>query len=335
MSIRVAINGFGRIGRMMLRAGLLHKDLEFVAINNPGDPKMFAYLFKYDSIQKRFEGKVEAGEGCIIIDGKRIPLLSERDPTKLPWKDLQVDVVLESTGVFVTKEDAGKHLQAGAKKVIISAPAKGENHVKTIVKGVNEHLLTKEDTIISIGSCTTNCLTPLVKVLNDNFTVTKAMYTTVHAYTADQNLVDGSHKDFRRGRAAAMNITPTSSGAEIAVIEAIPSLKGKLTGMAMRVPVASGSVTDLTVEVAKPVTAQQVNDLFKNAAKYHLNGVLEYSEDQLVSSDIVGNPNSVIFDASLTKVEEGTLVKVIGWYDNEWGFSNRMVEICKLLGNLN
>ncbi|MBI4448483.1 type I glyceraldehyde-3-phosphate dehydrogenase [Candidatus Woesearchaeota archaeon] len=334
MTIRVAINGFGRIGRMMLRAGLQHPELEFVAINNPGDPQMFAYLFKYDSIQRGFGGGVKAHEDTIEIDGKRIPLLAQRDPTKLPWKQLRVDLVLESTGAFVTKEDASQHLQAGARKVIISAPCKGPGGVKTIVKGVNEHILDKDDVIISIGSCTTNCLTPMVKVLNDNYGVERAYYTTIHAYTADQNLVDGSHKDFRRGRAAAQNIVPTSSGAEFAVVEVIPSLKNKIHGMALRVPVAAGSITDLTVELRKNVTKEQVNALLKNCSQYHLKGVLEYSEDPLVSSDIVGNPHSVIIDSALTLVEDGNLVKIVGWYDNEWGFSNRMVEIAKLFGGL-
>lgn len=335
MVIRVAINGFGRIGRMMLRAGLEHPELglEFVALNNPGDPKMFAYLFKYDSIQKRFDGEVKGLEGAIEICGKRIPIFAERDPTKLPWKDLNVDVVLESTGVFTTKESASQHITAGARKVIISAPCKG-GEVKTIVKGVNEHTLTKDDNIISIGSCTTNCLTPMIKVLNDNFGVLRAYYTTVHAYTADQNLVDGSHKDLRRGRAAAMNIVPTSSGAESAVVEAIPTLKNKITGMSLRVPVATGSITDLTVELGKGVSREEINKLLENCANYHLSGVMEYSEDPLCSSDIVGNPHSVIIDSQLTKVEDNILVKVVGWYDNEWGFSNRMCEIAKLIGDL-
>ncbi len=334
MVIRVGINGFGRIGRMMLRAGLQHSDLEFVGVNNPGDPRMFAYLFKYDSIQKRFNGEIKVKDSSLVINGKEIFLFEQRDPTKLPWKELDVDVVLESTGVFTTKELAGKHLVAGAKKVIISAPCSGSDKVKTIVKGVNEHILSKDDVIISIGSCTTNCLTPMVKVLNDNYGVLRAYYTTIHAYTADQNLVDGSHHDFRRGRAAGLNIVPTSSGAESAIIEVIPQLKNKITGIALRVPVATGSITDLTVELNKSVTREQVNELLRNCSIYDLKGVLEYSEDPLVSSDIVGNSHSVIIDAALTKVEDGNLVKVIGWYDNEWGFSNRMVEVAKLLGSL-
>lgn len=329
--VKIAINGFGRIGRMLLRAGLDVPDVEFVGINDIGDIKNMAYLFRYDSIQPRFEGTVEAKEHSLVINEKEIPVFAEKDPKNLPWKQLDVDVVFEATGLFTKKSDAMLHIQAGAKKVLISAPWKGSDWVKTIIKGVNEHTLVSEDTVISNGSCTTNCLAPMIKVLNDNFVVKRAYFTTIHAMTADQRIVDAPHSDFRRGRTAAVNITPTSSGAQKAVAEAIPSLKGKLEGFAMRVPVATGSVTDLTCELGKEVTVEEINNLFKNVAGHHLKDVLQYTEDEIVSSDIIHNPHSCIFDAKLTQVLDKNFVKVIGWYDNEWGFSNRMIEVAKLM----
>jgi len=327
--VRVAINGFGRIGRMVLRAGIYDKDVEFVAINDLSDPHLLAHLFKYDSVHGTFDGGVEVIDHELIINGKHVKVFAERDPERLPWADLGVDVVVESTGIFRDRAGAGKHLKAGAKKVVISAPAKDPDF--TIVKGVNEHLYnpTKHH-IISNASCTTNCFAPMVKVLHDNFTILSGYMLTVHAYTADQKIVDGPHKDYRRARAAATNMVPTSSGAAIAVGEVIPELKGKVHAEALRVPIACGSVTYFTCEVKKPVSKEDVNSLFKNVAHYHLRGLLEYSEDHLVVTDIVGRPASCIFDSKLTATD-GNLIKVVGWYDNEWGYSCRVVDVLKML----
>lgn len=331
--IKVAINGFGRIGRMVLKAGLDDKEIDFVAINDLTDNETLAHLFKYDSIQKKFEGDVEADKDTITIDGKKIKAFSEKDPEKLPWKELDVDVVIESTGFFRTRKLAGKHLEAGAKKVLVSAPCKcdkGEEPVKTLVKGVNEHEY-KDEKIVSNASCTTNCLAPVVKVLNDNFKIKKGYMTTVHAYTADQRIVDAPHKDLRRARAAAINIVPTTTGAAKAVTEVIPELKGKLDGIAIRVPVAAGSVTDFVCELEKETTQEEINKLFKEVSKNHLKGVLEYTEQPIVSSDIIGDPNSSIFDGLSTKVLEKNFVKVLSWYDNEWGYSSRMIDMVKII----
>ncbi|MBT3406397.1 type I glyceraldehyde-3-phosphate dehydrogenase [Candidatus Woesearchaeota archaeon] len=331
--IKVGINGFGRIGRMVLKAGLNDPDTDFVAVNDLSPTKELAYLLKYDSAHGRFNGDVSYDDNHIIIGDKKVRVYSEKDPSNIPWGEHGVDVVVESTGFFRTRAKASLHLKGGAKKVLVSAPCKcekGEEPVKTIVIGVNEHDIDKDhDVILSNASCTTNCLAPMIKVLNDNFGVKRGLMTTVHAYTADQRLVDASHKDPRRGRSAAINIVPTTTGAAIAVTQVIPELKGKLDGMAMRVPVVDGSITDLTCELKKEATPEQINALFKNVAEHHLNGILEYTEDPIVSHDILSNPHSCIFDSALTKVLDKTFVKVIGWYDNEFGYSYRMIDVLK------
>jgi glyceraldehyde 3-phosphate dehydrogenase len=325
--IKVAINGFGRIGRMVFRAGQ-NEGIDFVAINDLTDTKTLAHLLKYDSAHGKLNSKVTYDENNLYIDGKQLKVFKEKDPLNLPWKDLGIDVVVESTGFFLSKEKASLHIKAGAKKVILSAPAK-DKEILTIVKGVNEHQYNGEE-IVSNASCTTNCLAPLVKVLDDNFGVEKGFMTTVHAYTADQRLVDGPHSDLRRARSAAQNIVPTTTGAAKAVSEVIPHLKGKLDGMALRVPVQDGSITDFNCILKKEVTIEQINELFKSAASHHLKGVLEYCEDPIVSSDIIGNPNSSIFDSESTMVM-GNFVKVVSWYDNEWGYSNRMIDLIKIV----
>jgi len=328
--IRVAINGFGRIGRMVLRAGINNPEIEFVACNDLTDKKMLAHLFKHDSVHGKFNGSVEISDKGLIINNKEILIFSERDPEQLPWKELNIDVVVESTGFFRTKETMEKHLKAGAKKVLLSAPAKGDG-VKTLVLGVNEHTYDPEtDDLVSNASCTTNCLAPMVKVLNDNYGIEKGLMTTVHAFTGDQRIVDAPHNDYRRARAAAVNIVPTSTGAAIAVGKVIPELDGKLDGMAMRVPVPDGSITDLVCELKRPVTKEELNELMKNVSQHHLKGILEYQEEPIVSTDIIGNPHSSIFDSQLTKVQ-GNMVKVVSWYDNEWGYSNRICELIPFL----
>ncbi|MBU1201752.1 MAG: type I glyceraldehyde-3-phosphate dehydrogenase [Nanoarchaeota archaeon] len=327
--VRVAINGFGRIGRMVLKAGIDCSNIEFVAINDLTDTKTLAHLFKRDSVQGMFKGSISYTDKSLVINNKEILVFSEKNPESLPWKNLNVDIVVESTGFFTKKDDAVKHLNAGAKKVLITAPGKGVDF--SFVKGVNEHLYKKEKHhIVDNASCTTNCLAPMVKVLNDNFGVESGFMTTVHAYTADQRLIDAPHKDLRRARSAAINIVPTTTGAAIAVGKVIPELAGKLDGMALRVPVADGSITDFVGILKKEVSIEQVNQLFKSVSEHELRGVLEYSEEPLVSTDIVGNSHSCIFDSQLTKVS-GRLVKVVGWYDNEWGYSNRIIDIIKLL----
>ncbi len=333
MAIRVAINGFGRIGRLFYRASLtneeFNKKFEIVAVNDLADPKLLAYLLKYDSNFGILDKEVKAKEGAIEVDGREIKVLSEPDPVKLPWKDLGVDIVLESTGRFRDRESASKHLSAGAKKVIISAPAK--NPDITVVMGVNHELYDPEKhVIISNASCTTNALAPVVKVLHENFGVRRGLMTTVHAYTNDQRLLDLVHRDPRRARAAAINIIPTTTGAAVAIGLVIPELKGKLHGIAMRVPVPTGSVVDLVAELEKEVTAEEVNKAMKEAAEGKLKGILQYVEDPIVSSDIIGNPHSAIFDGLSTMVlgeERGNMIKVLAWYDNEWGFSNRLVDL--------
>lgn len=330
--IRVAINGFGRIGRMVYRAGYDDPLIDWVGFNDLTDPQTLANLLKYDSVHGKFKGDISYTDHSLIINGKEIKVFAERDPEKLPWGDLNVDVVVESTGFFRTKELAGKHLAAGAKKVLISAPAKGDPPVMTVVKGVNEHEYDKDKyNVVSNASCTTNCLAPMVKVLHDNFKIVRGFMTTVHAYTGDQRLVDAPNKDLRRGRSAGINIVPTTTGAAIAVTQVIPELQGRLDGIAIRVPVADGSVTDFVCELEQDVSKKQINELFKEVAKHHLKGIIEYSEDPLVSTDIIGNPNSCIFDSCLTHVIDGRLIKVVGWYDNEWGYSCRMIDIIKLL----
>ncbi|MGV8172400.1 MAG: type I glyceraldehyde-3-phosphate dehydrogenase [Candidatus Woesearchaeota archaeon] len=328
--IKVAINGFGRIGRQVLQAGILDPNIEWVAINDLTDTATLAHLLKYDSVHGKSKYTVEAKPDGLVVGGKFIKVFSEKDPEKLPWKDLNIDVVVESTGFFTDREGASKHLKAGAKKVLISAPAKGIDI--TLVKGVNEHSYDKnKHHIISNASCTTNCLAPMVKVLNDNFGIVHGFMTTVHAYTADQRLVDAPHKDLRRARSAAVSTVPTTTGAAKTVGEVIPELKGKLDGIALRVPVPDGSVTDFVCVLKKPATIEAVNALFKNVAGYHLKDVLEYCDEPIVSADIIHNSHSVIFDALSTMVIDGTLLKVVGWYDNEWGYSNRMIDIIKIL----
>lgn len=330
MVMRIGINGFGRIGRMVVRIGIADPALDFVAINDLTDVKTLAHLFKYDSVHGKFDGEVKVDGNFLVINNKKIQVLAEKEPDKLPWGNLKIDAVVESTGRFVTKEGAELHLKAGAKKVIISAPAKSDG-VKTIVKGVNEHTYNRAtDNVLSMGSCTTNCMAPVVKVLNDNYKVKNGFMVTAHAYTATQVLVDGPSKDLRDTRGAAINIIPSTSGAAISVAEVIPELKGHLHSNAMRVPVPDGSVIYLVCECEKSPSKDEVNTLFKNVAGFHLKGILEYSEEPLVSSDIVGNPHSAIFDSKLTEVD-GHTVNVVAWYDNEWGYSCRMCDVLKLL----
>ncbi|HHT9124911.1 MAG TPA: type I glyceraldehyde-3-phosphate dehydrogenase [Candidatus Brocadiia bacterium] len=332
MSIRVGINGFGRIGRIVFRVIEKKSDIEVVALNDLADAKSMAFLLKYDSIHGRFSGTVETKDECLVVNGKKIRLLKETVPAKLPWKDLGVDVVVESTGVFTKRADCAKHLEAGAKKVILSAPSSDKLDA-TIVMGVNTETLKPEHNIVSNASCTTNCLAPLAKVINDNFGIERGLMTTIHAYTNDQRVLDLIHKDLRRARAAGLNIIPTSTGAARAIGEVIPELKGKLDGMAMRVPVANGSAIDLVCIVKKKTTVTDVNKAMKEASEGSMKGILEYCEDPIVSSDVIGNPCSSIFDARSTFVIEN-LVKVISWYDNEWGYSNRIADLIKLAGGM-
>lgn len=324
--IKVGINGFGRIGRMVTRSILSdHKDeIEIVGVNDLTDPKTLAHLFKYDSAQGTFKGDVKVDGNKLTIDSTSFNVSAERDPAKLNWGDLGAEVVIESTGFFRDAESAGKHLEAGAKKVIISAPAKGD--IQTIVLGVNDDDIDKSNTIYSNASCTTNCLAPMAKVLDDNFGIVKGFMTTIHSYTGDQALVDGPHSDLRRARAAAVNIVPTTTGAAKAVGLVLPHLDGKLDGGAVRVPTITGSLTDFVVQVEKETTAEEVNAAFKKAAEGPMKGILEYADVELVSSDIIGNPHSNIFDSQITKVD-GNLVKVIGWYDNEAGYSARTADL--------
>ena len=331
MTTRIGINGFGRIGRNYFRAALAQgADLEIVAVNDLTSPEALAHLFKYDSVGGRLQETIEVKDGNIVVDGKTVKVLAERDPAKLPWGELGVDIVIESTGFFTKAADAQKHIDAGAKKVLISAPAKGEDI--TIVLGVNEGLYDPAaHHIISNASCTTNCLGPLVKVVNDAFGIEHGLMTTIHAYTADQNLQDGPHRDLRRARAAAINMVPTSTGAAKAIGLVLPALKGKLDGYAIRVPVPTGSATDLTVVVSRETTVEEVNAVLKAASESaELKGLLTYTDEPIVSSDIVGDPASTIFDSGLTKVI-GNQVKVVAWYDNEWGYSNRLVDLTELV----
>ncbi|MCF6148157.1 MAG: type I glyceraldehyde-3-phosphate dehydrogenase [Candidatus Kuenenia sp.] len=333
MSVRIGINGFGRIGRNVFRVISKRNNIDVVAINDLADAKSLAMLLKYDSIHGKFDGSVQAKENVLQVNGKEIRLLMEKDPSRLPWNSLGVDIVIESTGIFTSRADCAKHLDAGAKKVILSAPSKDKIDA-TIVVGVNNNDLKPEHKIVSNASCTTNCLAPLAKVLHDNFGIEKGLMTTIHAYTNDQRIIDFMHKDIRRARAAALNIIPTTTGAAKAIGEVIPSLKGKLDGLAMRVPVPNGSVTDLVVTVTKEVDKDTINASMKAAAEGGLKGILEYCEDPVVSSDIIGNTHSSIFDSGLTYVIDKRMVKVISWYDNEWGFSNRMVDLIGLMSEL-
>lgn len=326
MAIKVAINGFGRIGRNVFRIAHKRENIEVVAINDMFPPEQLAMLLKYDSNFGKFDGKVEVTSDGIKVDGKEIKIFKEKDPSKLPWKDYGVEIAVESTGVFRKRDQAAMHLEAGAKKVIISAPAKDKVD-KTIVIGVNDDTLTPDDKIISNASCTTNCLAPIAKVLNDNFTINRGLMTTVHAYTNDQRILDLPHSDLRRARAAAVNIIPTTTGAAKAIGLVIPELDGKLNGMAMRVPVSTGSIVDLVVEVDKDVTIEDVNNAMKEASEGRMKGILGYCTDPIVSSDIIGTSYSSVFDSLLTMIIDKKIVKAVSWYDNEWGYSCRVVDL--------
>jgi glyceraldehyde 3-phosphate dehydrogenase len=332
MTIRVAINGFGRIGRLVFRIMCKRPGFEIVAINDLTDTKTNAHLLKYDTIFGRFDGTVEAKENALVVDGRNVRVLAEKDPAKMPWKELNVDWVVESTGVFTSREDLTKHLTAGAKRVLLSAPAKKDTDVDiTVVLGVNDAAVKDDHKILSNASCTTNCLGPVAKVLNDKFGIVRGLMTTVHAYTNDQRTADQVHKDLRRARAAGQNIIPTSTGAAKAIGLVIPELKGRLDGTAMRVPVPDGSVVDLTAELKTKVTKEDVNKAIKEAAAGPMKGVLEYTEDPIVSSDIIGNSHSSIFDGLSTIVLSDNMVKIVSWYDNEWGYSTRCVDLLEKL----
>ncbi len=322
--IRVAINGFGRIGRMYLRVAINNPNIDIIAINDITDAETLAHLLKYDSVHRAFKGTVKAEKDSLIVNGRSILITASKDPSTLPWKDLNIDVVIESTGHFLDKASAEKHLNAGAKKVILSAPAKDDS-IKSIVLGVNDSILSKDDTIVSNASCTTNCAAPMLKVL-EQFGIEDAFITTVHSYTNDQRIHDAPHKDLRRARAAAMSIIPTSTGAAKAITKIFPELEGKIGGCGMRVPVPDGSLTDITCVLEKIPTAEQINKAFKDASETYLKGILEYTEAPIVGVDVIGNPHSTLFDAEFTSVVNN-LVKVIAWYDNEWGYSNRLVEL--------
>jgi glyceraldehyde 3-phosphate dehydrogenase len=333
--MNIAINGFGRIGRSVFKSLLKEisrtkkTKINIRAINDLSDIKSLVHLLKYDSAYGVFDCEIKSDKNNIIVNGKKISVFAEKDPSLLPWKELEIDIVLDCTGLFRTKEKASLHLKAGAKKVIISAPGKGEPKIKSIVLGVNENNLKKNDTVISMASCTTNCLAPLTDIIRKNFGIEKAIMTTVHAYTADQNLVDGPHKDLRRARAAAVNMVPTTTGAAIATTETIPSLKDKFDGMAVRVPIAVGSLCDVVYLTKKRVDEKNVNAVIKKESKSAaLKGILAVTEEPIVSSDIAGNPASSIVDLSLTKVVGGNLLKLISWYDNEWGYSSRLADLC-------
>lgn len=329
--IRIAINGFGRIGRMFLRVAHQKENFDIVAVNDVMEPFTMAHLLKYDSVHKKFNGLVEFNHNHIEVNGKKIKVFTEEDPGKLPWRALDIDVVIEATGKFTAREDALMHVkQAGARKVIISAPAQGENDgVQYIVLGVNDHLINKTDKVISNSSCTTNNVAPLIMILDQHWGIEKAFITTVHSYTRDQNILDGPHKDLRRGRAAAYSIVPTTTGAAKAVTKIFPHLAKNLGGAGIRVPVPDGSLTDVTCTLSKPASIKEINATFKKAAETTLKGILEYTEDAIVSMDVIGNPHSALFDAQLTAVlgEKNRLVKVVAWYDNEVGYAHRLVEL--------
>ncbi len=334
MTTRVGINGFGRIGRLVLRAMTsLHPDkLQVAAVNDLTDAKTNAHLFKYDTNYGGYEGVVEARDGDLVVDGNSIRVFSERDPAQIPWSELGVELVVESTGLFTDAEKASGHFQGGAKKVVISAPARGED--LTVVLGVNDHLYDADKhKIVSNASCTTNCFAPMVKVLHDAFGIEHGLMSTIHSYTNDQAILDQRHSDLRRSRAAAMNIIPTSTGAARAVGVVLPELNGKLHGMSFRVPIATGSITDFTADVSKDVSVEEVNQAFKDAAEGPLKGIIEYTDEPLVSSDFRGNPHSCIFDALSTIVMQNRMVKIMGWYDNEWGYSCRTADLCALMND--
>lgn len=328
--MNIAINGFGRIGRAAFKM-LLDKKAKVVAINDLTDVKTLAHLLKYDSMYGQSERKINFDKDCLIVDGKKYPVIAEKDPVNLPWKDKKVDVVLECTGRFRTMEAASAHIKAGAKKVIISAPS-GSDDVKTIVLSVNENELSKDDKIISMASCTTNCLAPVMDIIRNSFGIKKAFMTTIHSYTADQNLVDGPHKDLRRARTAGVNIIPTTTGAAKAVGVTIPELDGVFDGMALRVPTAVSSLCDIVILLGKETDQEKVNEIFKSAVKSSkYKNILDATEEQLVSSDFIGNPHSSIVDLSLTKLIGGDFLKVVAWYDNEWGYSSRLVDLCQFI----
>ncbi|MGD0337626.1 MAG: type I glyceraldehyde-3-phosphate dehydrogenase [Bacteroidota bacterium] len=330
MSLKIGINGFGRIGRLVFRRALAIGGFDIVAINDVTDSKTLAHLLKYDSIHGIFNGTVAAEENGIVVNGKKYKVTAEKDPAKLPWKELGVSLVIEGTGVFTSREKISAHFTAGADKVILTAPAKDDVDA-TIVFGVNDNILTGKEKIISNASCTTNCLAPMVKVLHDNFKVRRGFMTTIHSYTNDQRVLDLPHKDLRRARAAALNIIPTTTGAAKAVGKVIPELKGKLDGFSLRVPTPDGSITDLVAELDREVTKEEINAAIKKAAETTMKGIIEYSEEELVLADIVGNPASCIFDSKLT-MASGNMIKVFGWYDNEWGFSCRVIDLIKKMG---
>jgi glyceraldehyde 3-phosphate dehydrogenase len=327
---RIGINGFGRIGRAVLRIAEEVGGIEVVGINDLTDDRTLAHLLKYDSTQGRFAGCVEAEDGALRVNGKRIPSMAERDPAKLPWKDLGAEIVVEATGVFRTRETCAQHLAAGARKVVLTVPAKDEIDA-VVVLGVNDDDLRPEHQIVSNASCTTNCLAPMAKVLHESFGIVKGVMNTIHAYTNDQRILDFPHKDLRRARAAAVNIIPTTTGAARAVGKVLPALKGKLDGFAMRVPVPDGSIVDLTAQVGRDVTVDEVNGAMRAAAGGPMKGILEYGTDPIVSTDIIGTSASCIFDSPLTMVQDKNLVKVVGWYDNEWGYSCRVIDLVKRL----
>jgi len=327
-TIKVGINGFGRIGRLTFRALIKNKNVEVVAFNDLTDAKTLAHLLKYDSVHGKFPGEISVEGDSLVVNGKKIRVIAERDPANLPWKELGVEIVIESTGIFRTREKMNKHLTAGAKKVILSVPSDNPGDVDaTIVLGVNDNTLTPEMKLISNASCTTNCLAPIAKVLNDNFGLKRGLMNTIHSYTNDQIILDAPHKDLRRARAAAVSIIPTKTGAAKAIGLVIPELEGKLDGFAVRVPTPDGSLVDLTCELGRPVTKDEINAAMKKAAEGPMKGILEYLTEPLVSCDIVGNPHSSIFDSELTKVLDGNFVKVVSWYDNEAGYSSRLAEM--------
>lgn len=336
--INVAINGFGRIGRMVFRAGYKDRRINLVVVNDLTDNKTLAHLLKYDSVHGILPEEVGFTDSMLVVGRKKINVLAEKDPAKLPWKKFKIDVVVESTGFFTDPYRAAAHLEAGAKKVLISAPCKCEadkvcpTNTATLVLGVNEKIFDKKKhQIISNASCTTNCVAPILKVVEDHVGIKRCYFTTIHAYTATQRTVDGPFKDLRRARAAAVNIIPTSTGADEAAVEAIPELSGKVRGLAFRVPVLDGSVTDFTIETEKIVTPEEINNLFKKHSQGKMKGIIEYSDGELVSTDIIHNPHSAVFDSKLTKVVDGKILKIIAWYDNEWGYSSRMVEMIKFI----
>ena len=335
MAIKVAINGFGRIGRLVLKASYKNPQVDIVAINDLTDAKTLAHLLKYDSVHGKFDGTVSVDGNYLVINGKKIEVFAQKDPALLPWGKLGVDIVVESTGKFRNREGMQKHITAGAKKVILTVPADSKEDVDvTIVPGVNDEMLTKNSIFVSNASCTTNCLAPVAKVLNDNFGIKRGLMNTIHSYTNDQVILDFPHKDLRRARAAAVSIIPTKTGAAKAIGLVIPALDKKMDGFAMRVPTPDGSVVDLTCELEKPATKEEINAAMKAAAEGPMKGILEYTEDPIVSIDIVGNPHSSIFDAGMTKVLDGNFAKIISWYDNEWGYSCRVAELIVKMGHL-